>query len=172
MLRGERVVLRSLEREDLRHLRELANDIEVESRWSDRPPRPSSLAKWETWFDRQLSDPPGDSIGFVVEVDGRFVGQCGLHAIDEYARRADLGIELRRDEWSKGYGQDACRVLVEYAFRHLNLRKVCLHVLADDQRAVGSYRKAGFVEEGRLREHDWHDGAYRDVLLMAVLTGQ
>src|SRR5438874_4253570 len=101
MLRGERVVLRSLEREDLRHLRELANDIEVESRWSDRPPRPSSLAKWETWFDRQLSDPPGDSIGFVVEVDGRFVGQCGLHAIDEYARRADLGIELRRDEWGR-----------------------------------------------------------------------
>ncbi len=108
----------------------------------------------------------------MVEAEGRFVGRCGLHGIDEYARRADLGIALRRDEWGKGYGQDACRVLVEYAFRNLNLRKVCLHVLADDERAVGAYRNAGFVEEGRLREHDWYDGAYRDVLLMAVLRGQ
>jgi diamine N-acetyltransferase len=60
------------------------------------------------------------------------------------------------------------RTLVEYAFRYLNFRKVSLEVLADDERAVAAYTKAGFMEEGRFREHNWHDGAYRDVLRMAV----
>ena len=46
------------------------------------------------------------------------------------------------------------RTLVDYAFTHLDLRRVGLRCLADDPRAVGAYRKAGFVEEGRLRGID------------------
>ena len=42
-------------------------------------------------------------------------------------------------------------------------------MLADDDRAVGAYRKVGFVEEGRLRAHAWYDGARHDELVMAVL---
>jgi RimJ/RimL family protein N-acetyltransferase len=83
MLRGEKVVLRSLEREDLRDPWELANDIEVESRSSNRAPRPSSLAQWEARFERREADPTGDRITFVVEVEGRLVGRCGLHGIDD-----------------------------------------------------------------------------------------
>jgi RimJ/RimL family protein N-acetyltransferase len=41
-------------------------------------------------------------------------------------------------------------------------------VLADDDRALGAYRKAGFAEEGRFREHTWHRGRHRDVVAMAV----
>jgi RimJ/RimL family protein N-acetyltransferase len=169
VLKGELVTLRSLEREDLRDAWELANDIDVESRSSDRRPEPATLARFESWFERVTADPPDDRIYFVVEVDGRFVGRCTLWQIDDYSKVTNLGIALKREEWGKGYGQDACRVLVDYAFRHLNLRKVCLQVLADDERAVRAYRKAGFVEEGRLKSHAWHQGRYRDVLAMAVI---
>lgn len=84
----------------------------------------------------------------------------------------ELGIWIGRDWWGKGYGQDAVRTLVQYAFRHLNLRKVRLEVLAEDERAVGAYRNAGFVEEGRLRAEAWHDGRYQDGLVMAVLRDE
>ena len=69
----------------------------------------------------------------------------------------------------QGIRQDAVRTLLDYGFRHLNLAKVSLRVLADDERAVGAYRKAGFVEEGRLRAHAWYDGARHDELVMSVL---
>jgi RimJ/RimL family protein N-acetyltransferase len=65
--------------------------------------------------------------------------------------------------------QDAIRTLVDYGFRHLNLTKISLRALADDDRAVGAYRKAGFVEEGRLRNHTWYDGERHDELVMAAL---
>ena len=58
---------------------------------------------------------------------------------------------------------------MHYGFRQLNLAKISLRVLADDERAVGAYRKVGFVEEGRLRAHAWYDGARHDELVMSVL---
>jgi len=38
-----------------------------------------------------------------------------------------------------------------------------------NQRAIRAYRACGFVEEGRLRQHVWSDGAYDDLVIMAVL---
>jgi len=52
------------------------------------------------------------------------------------------------------------------------MHRVALEVLADDPRAVSCYRKVGFVEEGRLRQRDWRDGAYHDVLIMSILNEQ
>ena len=49
------------------------------------------------------------------------------------------------------------------------MRKVGLEVLADDERAVGAYRRAGFAEEGRLRAHSWFDGSFHDALVMGIL---
>ena len=65
--------------------------------------------------------------------------------------------------------QDAVRALVDFAFRDLAMRKVGLEVLVDDERAVGAYTKAGFVEEGRLRAHSWFDGEVHDALVMGIL---
>ena len=61
------------------------------------------------------------------------------------------------------------QVLLDYAFRSRNLRRVHLQTLAGNEAALRCYRAAGFVEEGRLREHAWVEGAYDDVVLMAVL---
>lgn len=49
------------------------------------------------------------------------------------------------------------------------MNRVALQVRADDPRAVTAYRKAGFSEEGRLRQQAWVNGAFADELLMAVL---
>jgi len=52
------------------------------------------------------------------------------------------------------------------------MHRVALEVLADDPRAVACYRKVGFVEEGRLRQRDWRDGSYHDVLVMSILDDE
>jgi RimJ/RimL family protein N-acetyltransferase len=168
MLQGDRVVLRAIEREDVPALADLWRDLETATRRSNYPPLPRNRAEAEARFDRDAKDPPHDEAWFAVEAGGNVIGQCGLHHIDHYAGHCGLGIALRRDRWGQGYGQDAVRTLVHYAFRDLNLRKVWLECMADDERAVGAYRKAGFEEEGRMREQAWYDGAYRDVLVMAV----
>jgi RimJ/RimL family protein N-acetyltransferase len=169
MLRGERVVLRTVEREDVDRLWELLEDIEVAHRVSNSPPLFWSKARWEAEVEGWAEEPDDTAARFVIEVDGEVIGQCQLQKLDYYRGLCDLGISLGRLYWGQGFGQDAVRILLRYAFRYLNMRKVCLEVLADDERAVGAYRKAGFVEEGRLRQQAWFEGAYADALVMAVL---
>jgi RimJ/RimL family protein N-acetyltransferase len=62
------------------------------------------------------------------------------------------------------------RVLLDRAFGELGLRRVYRFVLASNERAVSTYRRCGFVEEGGLRCHAWKRGAPVDVLVMGCLA--
>jgi RimJ/RimL family protein N-acetyltransferase len=61
------------------------------------------------------------------------------------------------------------RVLLDYAFRVRNLRRVWLETHASNERAIRAYRACGFVEEGRMREHIWLAGRYVDNVIMGVM---
>jgi RimJ/RimL family protein N-acetyltransferase len=169
MLQGERVTLRAIERSDLPKLWELRNDAAVES-ISNGAPKPRSMAEIEAWFDGLAKDK--DFQPFAIEAGGEFVGQCNIRSVDPVNRRAEVGISLLPEHTSKGYGSDAMRILLNYAFRHLNLHKVCLDTLSVNEPALRSYRACGFVEEGRLRQHEWYDGGWVDLVLMAVLRDE
>ena len=71
--------------------------------------------------------------------------------------------------WGRGYGSDAVNVLLDYAFRLRNLRKVYLNVNGNNPRAMRAYAKCGFVEEGRWRKHVWSNGEYVDLVCMGIL---
>jgi RimJ/RimL family protein N-acetyltransferase len=118
MLHGEQVSLRALEREDLPALHELLDDdLELMARASDTPARPSSLAELEHRFEERLEESDPRTMRFVIEVDDELIGECELHFIDHFQRTCHLGITLGRAYWSKGFGQDAVRALVDFAWR-------------------------------------------------------
>src|SRR5829696_5184252 len=119
MLEGERVMLRAVQHDDLPRLYELLkSDLEVMTRASDRPPYPMSLEQMMAAYE-ESEDAQDPSTWFAVVVDDEIVGECGLHRIDHYQRTCHVGISLGRPYWSKGYGRDAVRTIVEFAFRHL-----------------------------------------------------
>ncbi len=98
--------------------------------------------------------------------------QLRLDEAVDLARTGDVWLSLLPEHRGQGLGQDVLRVLLGYAFRSRNLRRVHLQALASNARALGAYRAVGFVEEGRLREHAWVEGAYDDVVLLAVLRSE
>jgi RimJ/RimL family protein N-acetyltransferase len=175
MLRGEKVTLRPVERPDLKTLHEFRNDLEVHVLADDDPWLPRPYEAFEKFFEKRL-EPTEPEAWFAIEVDGRLIGDCGLWDFDVTGRHANLGISIgERDFWGKGYGRDAVRLLVDYAFRHHNLVKVCLTTTADNERAIRAYEAAGFEREGLLRRQVWSDGRYQDIIAMGVLrddTGQ
>jgi len=74
-----------------------------------------------------------------------------------------------RDDWSKGYGTDAMKLAVRYAFLELNLHRVTLGVFEHNPRARRAYEKAGFVLEGRMRGDCLRDGQRSNTLWMGIL---
>jgi RimJ/RimL family protein N-acetyltransferase len=170
MLQGEKVILRAMTREDLPLLCQYNNDVEVELAGGGDPPMPQSLERLQAEFDSRVGSGGRDDAGFAIEADGKFIGQCALFNFNTLSHTAELGIGIGdKTYWGKGYGSDAVRLLLDYAFRLRNLRKVYLTVNGNNERAMRSYAKCGFTEEGRLRQHVWNDGGYVDLVYMGVL---
>ena len=63
-------------------------------------------------------------------------------------------------------------MLLDYASRLRNLRRVWFEVHASNERAIRAYRSRGFVDEGRMLEHIWLDGRYLDHVLMGILRDE
>lgn len=97
------------------------------------------------------------------------VGSVYLRDINHIHKKAEYGIFIgEKGAVSKGYGTQAAELMKVYAFRRLGLHKLTLRVLAENQRARRSYEKAGFCQEGYLKEEvRLKDGRYHDVVLMA-----
>ena len=171
MLRGERVVLRAIERADVPDLHAWGRDVESWTRTSEKPWTPKTLADTQAQYDEGKRWRADDKdVPFAVEADGRLVGSISLFAIDPFARRAELGITLGPQARGHGLGRDAIGVLLRYAFEHRGLHRVGLEVLADNEPAIRCYRACGFVEEGRIRDEAWVDGRFVDMLRMGVLA--
>lgn len=104
-----------------------------------------------------------------LELD-RPIGCTAFVRIDWVGRMATFYIAIaEKENWSKGYGSEATKIMIEYAFDTLNLNRVQLHVSAENERAVKVYQKLGFQIEGTLRQAMFHHNRYSDFYLMAIL---
>ena len=83
---------------------------------------------------------------------------------------AEVGITIGEKEYQgKGYGTEAMEVLLEYGFKTVNLNRIQLRVYEFNSRAIKSYNKIGFVEEGRMRQGIFIKGKYHDIIFMSIL---
>jgi RimJ/RimL family protein N-acetyltransferase len=101
--------------------------------------------------------------------DGKVLGEIVLNDLDVDNESMGFRVALRSDQ-GKGYGTEAIRLLLRYAFDVIGLHRVDLEVYDFNPRAIASYRKCGFVEEGRLRDALLWEGRWHDALLMSVLS--
>ena len=101
--------------------------------------------------------------------DDQLLGEIVLNNLDEDNESMGFRIALST-ELGKGYGTEAIRLILRYAFDVIGLHRVDLEVYDFNARAIASYRKCGFVEEGRLRDALRWDGRWHDALLMSVLS--
>lgn len=162
------VTLRARTDADLDVLFAVAADL---GSWEERSPsRPAVLSRraWDARLAERESDPSG-TMSFVVDADGEAVGSVNLFDVDELARHAELGIALAETARGRGIGTEAVRQIVEFAFTRGNLRRLHLEVIASNAGAIRAYEKAGFVVEGRQRQHAWVRGRYEDIVRMGLL---
>jgi len=103
----------------------------------------------------------------------KLIGSCQLRHIDPIHRSAELQIRIGDiDERDHGYGTEALHLLLDFAFRDMNLHRVCVRVFSHNARALRAYEKVGFVKEGLLRQAAHIDGRYVDIVVMSVLRSE
>ncbi|MFQ5407757.1 MAG: GNAT family N-acetyltransferase [Anaerolineales bacterium] len=174
MIYGTNIRLRAIERDDLPRFVAWFNDPEV--REGLELGLPMSIADEEQWYERMLQN---DRAAHPLAIDVRdgerwqHVGSCGFMNIKKVAHNAELGIVIGdKAYWDKGYGTEVMHTLLRHGFGTLNLHRIYLRVFDNNPRAIKVYLRAGFTEEGRLREDRYHDGRYNDTIVMGILHAE
>jgi ribosomal-protein-alanine N-acetyltransferase len=166
---GERLYLRGIERKDLTgEYFQWLNDYEV-TRYLESGRFPNTVEAMEAYYRDKANSAHDAMFMIVLKEKDRPIGTIKLGSINWVHRTAEYGIMVgARDVWNQGYGTEAGRLLLDYAFRRLNLHKVFLGVTGDHEAAIRSYERLGFRQEGRLTEMVYVDGRYEDKVFMGV----
>lgn len=151
------------------------NDAEYQQLLSTRPARPRSAARVKRFTQQMLGDEPEPKpteYPFAIRVleSGQLIGGLELEFPAWAHRDAWLAIGLGdRAYWGRGYGTDAMRLALRYAFGELNLERVSLNTFGYNERALHVYLKVGFRVEGSLRQALLRSGRRWDLIFMGIL---
>lgn len=171
MLIGEKIILRPLKIEDLEKTHQWRNNLEL-IKLTQGIRFPKTLEMNRGWFDNVLNDKSNRNIYFGIdEIEtNEFVGIIQLNNIDYISGTAVWGFIIGdKEKQGKGYSVEAPRLLFDYAFNVLNLRKIFGYPIAFNQATICMHEKIGkFIEEGRLKKHVFFDNEYHDVIVMSL----
>jgi len=164
-----RITFRPLEPDDFEALYQQKNDPEV-ARLLDGFTTGYARADIAAWYDYHRNRSDEVQWAIMQTETGQCLGHVGLYQIDHRVRKANFGIMIGdKSFWGQGIGELCTRFVVVYGFDELNLNRIELTVLDSNPRAIRLYEKLGFREEGRLRQAQFKQGHYHDLIIMAVL---
>jgi len=173
MIKGELIGLRSVEKEDLKLLRDWRNIPEFRKNF--REVRELNLSNQEKWFEKSCVNNPNDFM-FIVErlEDKKAIGAVGLLYINWIIRSADFSFYIGEDESyidNKGYADDAAKLLINYGFKSLNLHKIWMELYEYDKIKLDFFtNKFGFEVDGKLRDNCFENGKYWDSYFLSLLN--
>jgi len=159
-------------------------DAEVFARWDvdteymrqldSGPHLPNRAKKVREGIEKEQSEDP-NTIAFSVRTlaDDRLIGFVAFDGINWQHGETFVAIGIGDPAYrGNGYGTDAMRVMLRYGFMELNLNRIQLDAFSYNERAIKSYLKAGFVEEGRQRGMLLRNGQRWDFVYMSVLRDE
>jgi RimJ/RimL family protein N-acetyltransferase len=167
MLQGKQVVLRAVEKEDVDTIKEWLADPELLHGLAARPIPLSNVDPEKLPEQFRLRD---GRILAVVSKDKHLLGLVAFGNLHEQNRTASIMVLIGdRGEWNRGYGSDALRTAVRFAFEDLNLNCVEAQIPLFNSRGLRVFEKVGFAPEGTLRGRFFGRGKYWDVVIASAL---
>jgi RimJ/RimL family protein N-acetyltransferase len=165
------VRLRPLQLADVDHVMTWVNDPEIVGNFAAFAGEAFSREQELEYLGKLLASTVDRVFSIEEAASGEYLGQVGLHQIHWRSRVGRLACIIgARPHMGRGYGSAAIAHLLDHAFGPMGLHKVWLMAFRTNTRALRTYRRIGFQQEGILREEYQHEGAWHDMVRMSLIS--
>lgn len=171
-LHGENVVLRDFTDADIDDIFAIVGDDRV-TRWMSFDSRSHTEAQQMlNGIRKRAQNEPRTEYYLAVtrHDDNRVIGFARL--VESGVRAGKLGYSIHADYQGFGYATDAARIIINFGFDVLHLHRITAAIGPDNAASVAVVKRLGFTHEGRLRDHVFTNGAWRDSLLFSILEDE
>lgn len=172
MLKGKKVYLTAVERDDLEKLRQWRNRENFRKHF--REYREISKDMQEKWYNNIVLNDDRTIMFSIRDINSNeLLGCCGLCYINWIGKHADLSLYIGYEESyidEKGYAEEACELLFNYGFNEIGLNKIWTEIYEFDEKKYKLYEKMNFKQDGRLREQYFYDGKWWDSYILSLLN--
>ena len=162
-----RVELRPLKLSDIDNIMQWINDPDIVKNFQNFK---GFTKKEELKFLRKIFKSKNDYVFSIFQkADGKYLGQCAINQISWQNKLGRFALFITKENWGKGYAEEAIRLLINYAFKKLKIHKIWGVCWATNKKAWHIYKKIGFKKEGLLRDEYFWRGKYHDLLRIAIV---
>ncbi len=171
-LRLDRLRLREWREDDWVQAHVYASDPEV-VRYLDWGPNTEDETRAfirDTMHARQASPRLHYDLAVALAESDEVIGGCRIWIESAEHREASIGYSLARTQWGHGYATELARGLLRVGFESLGLHRIWAIVEPENVVSARVLEKLGMQREGRLRDHRYAKGRWRDSVLYAILA--
>ena len=105
----------------------------------------------------------------VIVQDNEIIGIISFHGINTKNKSGGIGYWLSKDQNGKGIMTQCCKVLVKYGFNEQGLNRITIPAAKINAKSSAIPERLGFTEEGTLREAEWLNDHFHDMVLYSML---
>ena len=169
-LSGESVSLRLLTPSDANEIyRSWLNDPEV-TKGLDTISKPYTKEMLTAYVNAAIADRLGYMFVILENKTNTPIGTARVHNINLKSATCNLGMMIGdKSYWGKGLGKRVYKLLIEFAFNKLNIRRIWEAAHADNIVSLAMCEGLGFRREGIMREHILTDRGPMDKILLGLL---
>lgn len=107
--------------------------------------------------------------GIVLKEENILIGTCGFHSWNKSNSRVEIGYELSRNYWNKGYATEVISSIIDYGFNELNLHRIQALVNPENKTSHHLLLKLGFEKEGTLKDYGYLNEKYYDLIMYSLI---
>lgn len=170
MNRKQLVDLKPLKPENFEPFCKWLNDNEVIKYSLSKFKKINTQQEIKKWYSELFEEKNVFQLGIYLKKNNQFIGYAGICKISKTNRSGEYFIFIgEKDFWGKGIATEVTKEIIEVGFSRLKLNRIMLTVSEPNTGGMKAYKKAGFKEEGRLRQASYRDSKYHDKIVMSIL---
>ena len=168
---GNQIYLRSItdSEEDTNHIIRWRNSDGVRPYFIYQ--KPFTIEGHKQWLEKEIFSGKGFQFMVCKIEDDTPIGCTYLRDYDKVSRKAEYGFFIGvEEEKGKGIGKDMLTTTMKFAFEELGLHKLYARAFANNMPSVKSFLSCGFEQEAYLRDEEYINGEYRDIVFLAKIN--